>query len=142
MKIKNISLILMMFFLVTGINSGCQKAVVDASKELLLEIMTNGRWVIEVYSQDNIDLTAEYAGYEFQFYRDGKLEGINGPGVTSGTWVPDTRNLTMQSNFPSGSNTLLIRLNETWKITKSSMSHVEAKPLSNTKTAYLKLIKK
>lgn len=132
----------MMFFLVTGINSGCQKAVVDASKELLLEIMTNGRWVIEVYSQDNIDLTAEYAGYEFQFYRDGKLEGINGPGVTSGTWVPDTRNLTMQSNFPSGSNTLLIRLNETWKITKSSMSHVEAKPLSNTKTAYLKLIKK
>lgn len=142
MKIKNISLILMMFFLVTGISSGCQKAVVDASKELLLEIMTNGRWVIEVYSQDNIDLTAEYAGYEFQFYRDGKLEGIKGSEVVSGTWVPDTRNLTMQSNFPSGSNTLLIRLNETWKITKSSMSHVEAKPLSNTKTAYLKLIKK
>ena len=132
----------MMFFLVTGINSGCQKAVVDASKELLLEIMTNGRWVIEVYSQDNIDLTAEYAGYEFQFYRDGKLDGIKGSEVISGTWVPDTRNLTMQSNFPSGSNTLLIRLNETWKITKSSMSHVEAKPLSNTKTAYLKLIKK
>lgn len=132
----------MMFFLVTGISSGCQKAVVDASKELLLEIMTNGRWVIEVYSQDNIDLTAEYAGYEFQFYRDGKLEGIKGSEVVSGTWVPDTRNLTMQSNFPSGSNTLLIRLNETWKITKSSMSHVEAKPLSNTKTAYLKLIKK
>lgn len=142
MKIKNIWLILMMFFLVTGINSGCQKAVVDASKELLLEIMTNGRWVIEVYSQDNIDLTAEYAGYEFQFYRDGKLDGIKGSEVISGTWVPDTRNLTMQSNFPSGSNTLLIRLNETWKITKSSMSHVEAKPLSNTKTAYLKLIKK
>jgi hypothetical protein len=142
MKIKNISLILMMLFLVTGMNTGCKKAVVDASKELLLEIMTNGRWVVEVYSQDNIDLTAEYAGYEFQFYRDGKLQGIKGSDVTSGIWVPDTRNLTMQSSFPSGSNTLLIRLNETWKITKSSMSHVEAKPLSNTKTAYLKLIKK
>ncbi len=132
----------MMFFLVTGVNTGCKKAVVDASKELLLDIMTNGRWVIEVYSQDNMDLTAEYTGYEFQFYRDGKLEGIKGSEVMSGTWVPDTRNLTMQSNFPTGSNTLLIRLNETWKITKSSMSHVEAKPLSNTKTAYLKLIKK
>jgi hypothetical protein len=142
MKIKSISLILMMFFLVTGVNTGCKKAVVDASKELLLDIMTNGRWVIEVYSQDNMDLTAEYTGYEFQFYRDGKLEGIKGSEVMSGTWVPDTRNLTMQSNFPTGSNTLLIRLNETWKITKSSMSHVEAKPLSNTKTAYLKLIKK
>ena len=126
----------------TGMNTGCKKAVVDTSKELLLEIMTNGRWVVEVYSQDNIDLTAEYTGYEFQFYRDGNLQGIKGSDVTNGTWVPDTRNLTMQSSFPLGSNTLLIRLNETWKITKSSMSHVEAKPLSNTKTAYLKLIKK
>ena len=142
MKIKNISLILVMVLFMTGMNTGCKKAVVDASKELLLEIMTNGRWVVEVYSQDNIDLTAEYTGYEFQFYRDGNLQGIKGSDVTNGTWVPDTRNLTMQSSFPLGSNTLLIRLNETWKITKSSMSHVEAKPLSNTKTAYLKLIKK
>jgi hypothetical protein len=142
MKIKNISLILVMILFMTGMNTGCKKAVVDASKELLLEIMTNGRWVVEVYSQDNIDLTAEYTGYEFQFYRDGNLQGIKGSDVTNGTWVPDTRNLTMQSSFPLGSNTLLIRLNETWKITKSSMSHVEAKPLSNTKTAYLKLIKK
>jgi hypothetical protein len=142
MKIKNISLILVMILFMTGMNTGCKKAVVDTSKELLLEIMTNGRWVVEVYSQDNIDLTAEYTGYEFQFYRDGNLQGIKGSDVTNGTWVPDTRNLTMQSNFPLGSNTLLIRLNETWKITKSSMSHVEAKPLSNTKTAYLKLIKK
>lgn len=131
-----------MVLFMTGMNTGCKKAVVDASKELLLEIMTNGRWVVEVYSQDNIDLTAEYTGYEFQFYRDGNLQGIKGSDVTNGTWVPDTRNLTMQSSFPLGSNTLLIRLNETWKITKSSMSHVEAKPLSNTKTAYLKLIKK
>lgn len=131
-----------MILFMTGMNTGCKKAVVDASKELLLEIMTNGRWVVEVYSQHNIDLTAEYTGYEFQFYRDGNLQGIKGSDVTNGTWVPDTRNLTMQSNFPLGSNTLLIRLNETWKITKSSMSHVEAKPLSNTKTAYLKLIKK
>ncbi len=131
-----------MILFMTGMNTGCKKAVVDTSKELLLEIMTNGRWVVEVYSQDNIDLTAEYTGYEFQFYRDGNLQGIKGSDVTNGTWVPDTRNLTMQSNFPLGSNTLLIRLNETWKITKSSMSHVEAKPLSNTKTAYLKLIKK
>ena len=142
MKIKNISLIVVMILFMTGVHSGCKKAVVDASKELLLEIMTNGRWVVEVYSQDNIDLTAEYTGYEFQFYRDGNLQGIKGSDVTNGTWVPDTRNLTMQSSFPLGSNTLLIRLNETWKITKSSMSHVEAKPLSNTKTAYLKLIKK
>jgi hypothetical protein len=142
MKIKNISLILVMILFMTGMNTGCKKAVVDTSKELLLEIMTNGRWVVEVYSQDNIDLTAEYTGYEFQFYRDGNLQGIKGSDVTNGTWVPDTRNLTMQSSFPLGSNTLLIRLNETWKITKSSMSHVEAKPLSNTKTAYLKLIKK
>lgn len=131
-----------MILFMTGMNTGCKKAVVDTSKELLLEIMTNGRWVVEVYSQDNIDLTAEYTGYEFQFYRDGNLQGIKGSDVTNGTWVPDTRNLTMQSSFPLGSNTLLIRLNETWKITKSSMSHVEAKPLSNTKTAYLKLIKK
>jgi len=142
MKIKNTSLILVIILFMTGMNTGCKKAVVDTSKELLLEIMTNGRWVVEVYSQDNIDLTAEYTGYEFQFYRDGNLQGIKGSDVTNGTWVPDTRNLTMQSSFPLGSNTLLIRLNETWKITKSSMSHVEAKPLSNTKTAYLKLVKK
>jgi hypothetical protein len=121
-------------------SAGCSKSVEDAQKKLLIQIMTNGRWVVQTFSEETQVLTAEFNGYEFQFYENGKVDGIKGTQVTSGTWAVDAVNYTIQSNFPQG-NTTLQRLNETWRITNSTPITVEARPVSTARNAYLKLNK-
>jgi hypothetical protein len=119
----------------------CAKKVEEVQKDLVIQAMTSGRWVVQAFSENGTDLSTEFGPYEFQFFENGTVQGINGAAVTNGTWVGDANALTIFSNFPSASDPIL-RLNDTWKITKNSMSLVEAKPVNTGRTAFLKLVKK
>jgi len=119
----------------------CAKKKEEIQKDLVIQVMTSGRWVVQSFSENNKDLSAEFSTYEFQFFENGTVQGINGSVVTSGSWVGDANALTIYSNFPVGSTTIL-RLNDTWKITNNTLSLVEARPVNNSRTAYLKLVKK
>lgn len=132
---------LLLLILTASGSLSCSKSVEDAQKKLLVGIMTNGRWVVNTFSEETLVLTAEFSGHEFQFYESGKVESIKGTEVTTGTWSVNTDNYTIQSNFPQGSTTLQ-RLNETWRITNSTPITVEARPLNTARNAYLKLNKK
>ena len=118
----------------------CAKKVDELKKDFVIDVMTSGRWKIEVFSENSNDLTAEFGPYEFQFYENGTVQGINGPNVISGTWVGDANALTIYSNFPTGNDTI-IRLNDTWKITNNTLSKVEARPVNTGRNAYLKMVK-
>jgi len=119
----------------------CAKKKEEIQTDLVIKVMTSGRWIVENFSENNSDLSSEFANYEFQFFENGTVQGLNGSVTTSGTWVGDANSLTIYSNFPVGSTTIL-RLNDTWKITNNTLSLVEAKPLNSGRTAYLKLVKK
>jgi hypothetical protein len=119
----------------------CAKTVEDIKKDFVIEVMTSGRWVVEVFSENSVDLSAEFGPYEFQFYENGTVQGIRGAAVTNGTWVGDAGALTIYSNFPSGNDTI-IRLNDTWKITRNTLNLVEARPVNTGRNAYLKLVKR
>lgn len=119
----------------------CAKKKEEIQKDLVIQVMTTGKWKVEVFSENNIDVSTEFASYEFQFFEDGTVKGINGSVITTGTWVGNASALTIYSNFPVGSDTIL-RLNDTWKITNNTLSLVEAKPQNTSRTAYLKLVKK
>lgn len=121
--------------------SGCGKSVEDQQKDFIVGIMTNGRWTVQVFAEQNIDVSAEFAGYEFQFLESGTVQGIKGTAVTEGSWSASAANYTITSNFPTGDATLK-RLNDVWKITNSSLRTVEARPVDNLRNAYLKLVKK
>jgi hypothetical protein len=133
--------IMLMVLLVTGA-SGCKKAAVESARRVLLDLMTNGRWGVQTFTESGADLSAEYATWEFQFYENGTVDGLNGTQKVSGTWAVDEVNLTIQSNFPTGSPAVLMRLSETWNITKTTLTYVEAKPSNTNRTAYLKLVRK
>jgi hypothetical protein len=121
--------------------SGCSKSVEEQQKDLIVSIMTDGRWLVQNFAEQNTDLSAEYSGYEFQFLANGTVQGIKGASVTEGTWSASAANYTITSNFPTGDATLK-RLNDTWKITNNTLRSVEARPTNNLRNAYLKLAKK
>ncbi|MBX3252615.1 MAG: hypothetical protein KF862_00635 [Chitinophagaceae bacterium] len=121
--------------------TGCKKIKEDIAMKFLLDAMTNGKWIVDVYKEADVDETAAFEGYEFQFTKDGKVYAITGTGQTEGTWKGDVDNLTIYSNFPSAGDPLK-KLNDTFKIINNTTKLVEAEPFNGSRDVYLKLVKK
>ena len=119
----------------------CSKTKEKLAQDFVVKAMTSGRWLVQVFKESSTDVTSEFTGYEFQFYENGTVQGINGTSITTGTWVGNATELTIYSNFPVANDTIK-RLNDTWKIKNNTMSMVEANPSSGSRIAYLKLVKK
>lgn len=119
----------------------CAKKKEEIKTNIVIEAMTSGRWVVEKFSENNVDVTSEFSNYEFQFYKDGSVKGFNTNGDAAGTWVGDVVSETISSNFPNTNDTLK-RMNDTWKIVKNSFTYVEARPTNTNRTAFLRLVKK
>ena len=121
----------------------CKKVKEDLGKKFIISAMTSGLWTVQTFTDENADITANFAGYEFQFKEDGKVYAIK-TGTSeqvTGAWEGNVDNLTIFSNFP-GAGEPLQRLNDTWKITNNTTKLVEASPFNSGRVAYLKLVKK
>ncbi|HTL09711.1 MAG TPA: hypothetical protein VL307_15670 [Chitinophagaceae bacterium] len=120
----------------------CKKAIEQQQRNIIIDAMTNGRWYVEQYKQNTVDVTGEFMGYEFQFYENGGVDGIKNSSSTSGSWSTDISNYTITASFGSAANDTLKRLNYTWKITDSYLDYVEAKTTTSTGENILHLRKK
>ena len=119
----------------------CKDKVEKKKLDLVIAAMTNGRWYVQEYMSGTDNVTAEFTGYEFQFHSNGVVEGIKAAGTTSGTWVGDASNMTINSNFP-GAGLPLNRLNALWKVTDNDWVYVHATMTAGGVTNTLKLHKK
>ena len=121
----------------------CKKVKEDLGKKFIINAMTSGLWIVQTFTDDNIDITADFTGYEFQFKEDGKVFAIKTATAeqVQGAWEGNVNDLTIFSNFP-GAGDPLLKLNDTWKIINNTTKLVEAKPFNSARTAYLKLVKK
>jgi hypothetical protein len=142
MHIRRLTYGFMFILFITASGTGCKKAVEDNARRVLLDLMTNGRWMVQIFTEAGTDHSADYAAWEFQFYENGTVDGLNGTQKVSGTWSVDEVNYTIRSTFPVGSPSALMRLSETWNMTKTTLNYVEAKPSNTARTAYLKLVRK
>lgn len=134
-----------LFLLFAGIGllcTSCRKTVEQAQKNIIIDAMTNGRWYVEQYKENSIDVTGDFFGYEFQFYENGNVDGIKTPVTKNGTWSSDISNYTITANFPANAGDTLRRLNYTWKITDSYLNYVEAGTVTASGNNILHLRKK
>lgn len=120
---------------------GCKKIQEDLGLRFLMNAMTNGRWLVGVYTKDEVDETAAFEGYEFQFTEDNKVSAITASGEVKGTWSANLNEKTIESKFPV-INMPLIRLNEKFRVINNTPKLVEAHPVDESKNVYLKLVKK
>ena len=102
------------FFLLGALS--CKKFVDKQKENYLLGIMTDGRWYLQTYKEGGVDYSYLFSTYEFQFYKDEKVDAISGTSATGGTWKANISNLTMTSSFPAAQDPVK-RLNQTWKVT-------------------------
>ena len=134
-------LLFLLAFLLGGIQ--CKKVKEDIARRFIIDAMTSGLWIVQVFKDNNEDITANFRDYEFQFRDNGKVYAIKTATAeqVTGTWEGNVNDLTIFSNFP-GAGEPLLRLNDTWKIINNTMKLVEAQPFSTSRSAYLKLVKK
>lgn len=137
-KLLSPSFVLVLILIAISV-AHCSKE--DIQKNLITKAMTDGQWVVQQFTENSQDLSSEFTPYSFQFFDNGKVNAINGTTVITGTWVGDTNARTITSTFPAVNNTLQ-RLNDTWQIFNNTLTMVEANPLSPSRNAYMKLVKK
>lgn len=131
----------MVLLTMTLLQLSCQKIKEDLGKRFLMDAMTNGRWLVDVYAREDEDETAAFEGYEFQFTEDNKVYAITASGQVKGSWSADLNERTIESNFPVITMPL-IRLNEKFKVINNTPKLVEAVPVDGSQNVYLKLVKK
>jgi len=119
--------------------TACSKE--DIQRAIAVDIVTNGRWIVQSFQEGAQDLTTEFSPYEFQFYENGTVSAISGSTVINGTWSANIDAKTISASFTT-SVTTLQRLNDTWKITDSSTREVDAISTNTARAAYLRLVKK
>jgi hypothetical protein len=118
-----------------------QQVQETVAEDLIVTIMTSGRWIVDVFAVAAVDVKQEFSGYEFQFLKDGSVEAIKSTTAVKGTWKSDKTAMTIQASFPPG-NSSLQRLNYTWFITKTGTTSVEARSEQHGAISTMRLIKK
>jgi hypothetical protein len=133
--------LLIFLFALIPVTFSCNKIIEEKKKDIVVEAMTDGRWVVKEYKAAGLFVTAEFDGYEFQFFEDGKVQAILNTTVTNGTWTGDINALTITSNF-AGAQQPVSRMNGVWKITDNSWTQVKAYNVIGADTNFLELLKK
>jgi hypothetical protein len=121
----------------------CKKTVDKQKENYVLSVLTEGRWFLESYVENNIDFTYEFYNYEFQFYDNGRLDAIllATSSTTSGTWAGNVDNLTITVTFPF-TNSQLYRLSKVWQWLGSNVGLVFAESVTATEKVSIRLRKK
>jgi hypothetical protein len=117
----------------------CSKSTIQSN--IIIDAITNGRWIVDQFKENDQDYTTQFASYEFQFENAGTVTAYKANIATNGTWIPDIPTRTIFAKFPLTNDTLK-RLNDTWKVYNNTLTIVEANPTNTGRSAYLKLIKK
>ena len=137
---RSLSLIVIGFFaLVIGMS--CKKAIEKKAQNMLMDVITNGVWIVEQYFEGSNNISGQFLNYTFQFYENGTVKGTLGTNVANGTWEADIDKYTITSEFP-GAGDPLVKLNYTWLIKDSYVDYVEAETTTTAGKNILHLRKK
>jgi hypothetical protein len=121
--------------------SSCEKAEQFLQQAVLKQIITNDRWVVEVFTVAGTDVTQEYTPYEFEFHTDGKVIAFKSTETMVGDWKEDLNAFSIETKFLNPTVTLE-RFNNVWYVGKSASNYVEARAVTATAVYQLKLVKK
>ena len=119
----------------------CKKAIENKQRDLLVDAITNGEWLVKQYLEGSTDITYQFNGYSFRFEEAGAVHANYGGVLDHGTWAGDMNTYSITSQF-AGAGDPLKKLNGTWKLTDSYWDYVEAEMITATGKNFLHLIKK
>ena len=119
----------------------CKKKIEEKKKDMVMDDITNGVWYVEQYLEGTNNISGDFAGYIFKFNTDGTVTGDKGGTISNGTWVGDSNNYSITSNF-SGATDPVLKLSGVWKLTDTYWDYVEAEKNTSSGKDILHLRKK
>lgn len=129
----------LVFLVISSVS--CKKAVEKKVRDMLVDAVTNGFWIVEQYVEGQVDITTTFAGYDFKFNENGTVIGIYNGTNTNGTWSGNATDYTITAEFPTASDPLK-KLNGIWKLLDSDWDYVKAEMIVGIEKNTLKLRKK
>lgn len=140
---KNSFLVIACFILIAGTLSSCGiKDVQKKVEDLVVQVMTDGVWLVTKYEEGTDDQTTLFQSWESQFFdnRTCTVKNIVSGVVVPGTWDGSYANQTMTGYF--GNQLPINKMNGTWKIIRSSYTVGEFQREVNGVTHKLTITKK
>jgi hypothetical protein len=132
--------ILALFLLIT-LSVSCKKVIERKKEQAVIDAITNGTWLVELYSENGLVRTGDFKGYEFKFNENETLNALRAGSTIPGTWKADVAQYSITTNFPSATDPLK-KLNGVWKLTDSYLDYVEAESTTSGVEKKLHLRKK
>jgi hypothetical protein len=121
--------------------SGCEKSIRNAHEDLIIKAMTDGQWAITSFTQNGSDITTNFTGYKFQYYKNKTVDAIkNGTVEKTGTWDGEATTMTTSANFINAVAPLSL-INGSWHIDNNSWTFVVATQTTGTETKTMRLDK-
>ena len=131
-----------LFMLLVFIGLSCSKEKSSEIKEnLILSYMTAGTWTLDFFTSSNVSVLPEYAGYTFQFNKNGTVNAFKGNENITGTWYGNQNDVSVTAEFPQGSGPLL-RLNAKWFLYNRTLTSIQARAISNSFFYNIRLVKR
>lgn len=119
----------------------CQKTIESVVDDILVQAMTSGKWKISNFIKNGVDFTSDFTGYQFQFNNNKTVDAFkNSVLEKTGTWNANSTNKTIEANFSSTINPVLM-INGLWTITNNSFTFVEATQTTGSEIKTLRLDK-
>ncbi|MBO9572808.1 MAG: hypothetical protein J7497_11480, partial [Chitinophagaceae bacterium] len=135
------ALLLLVVLIATATQFSCKKVIEEVQKDKFINAMTSGEWYVDSFLEGAVSVTEQFADYNFKFSEDGTVTGTKNSQIVKGTWIGDIENYSINSNFPTGENPI-VKLNGSWKITKTTEDSVHAEMNTPTGKMILHLKRK
>tara|TARA_R100000951_G_C2595675_1_gene166536 strand:- start:298 stop:732 length:435 start_codon:yes stop_codon:yes gene_type:complete len=98
--------------------------------------ITDGKWRVSYFSEDGVDETYHFNGYEFTFNDDGNVQAVGQGGTINGTWSTTDDNSNDDSSsdvdlnlvFPNTNN--FDEISDDWDVVTQSNDKIELQDIS------------
>jgi hypothetical protein len=95
--------------------ASCKKQIEEAKSDALADYLAANKWAVQQYLEGSTDVTNDFTGYEFQFFKNYTVTGTNGTVSYTGNWHDDLTAITISAQFTNGALPVT-RLNGTWSV--------------------------
>lgn len=122
--------------------SSCTKSASDPGP--VTPIVTQGDWVVSLFTEPGENKTSEFSGYRFTFQSDGKLiVSKNGAIEKEGSWSENTSShkLIIELGPKDNSNKPLGELTDDWIVSSRSDNRISLKDDNNSSNEVLEFSK-
>lgn len=129
-------------FALAGLFVSCTKSTSDPGP--VTPIVTQGDWVVSLFTEPGENKTGEFSGYSFTFQTDGKLiVRKNGTTQKEGSWSENTSShkLIIELGPKDNSNKPLGELTDDWMVSSRSDSKISLRDDNSTSNEILEFSK-